>query len=103
MCFQRHLLRADDHLCRHSVSFEQAGSDSGSLEAKHLLPVPNRGHIDGSANLFGDARNFDRLAYRISFDLPVEGREIISSQIEIEMDQHQIRAEHEERHRKASN
>src|ERR1700674_815706 len=85
--FERHLLRTDHHLCSDTVAFEKTSCSRGTLQAQHLLPIPNAGHVHRRANVFRRNCRCLKECDRELADSLVEGREVSPCQVEIEFNQ----------------
>jgi|SRR6266478_5388860 len=76
--FEGHLLRTNDHLSGHTVSFQKARCGSGSLQAERLFPIPNAGHVYRGADLLDDSRRRSLLGDRTVPNFVVERGEVFS-------------------------
>lgn len=98
VCLEWHLLGTDYHLSGHAVAFQQTRRGSRSLKAENLFPIPNARHIHCCADLFDCAWTLQwPVDWKIA-DLVVQGREVSSRQVKLEMDQFQIRLQCKKRH-----
>lgn len=85
------LLRPDYHLSEYPVALEEATRRCRALQAKSFFPVPDTSHVDCRTNAFHCIRGRRRISDRIVANLAVERREITSRQVEIELNQLQVR------------
>src|SRR5260370_10946259 len=100
MGLEGHLLRPDDHLRRHTVLFQQTCSSRGSLQAQRFFPIPDAGHVHGRADTFHDVGDWLLSADRVIADLGVKGGKISPRQVELEVDQFQVRFQDKKRYKK---
>ena len=92
------LLRPDYHLGEYAVALEEATRRCRALQAKRFFPVPDTSHIDCGTDAFYRAGSRRRLSHRTVANLVVECREITSRQVEIELNQPQVRPQDKKRH-----
>ena len=92
------LLRPDYHLGEYAVALEEATRRCRALQAKRFFPVPDTSHVDCRTNAFHCIRGGRRISDRIVTNLVVEPREITSRQVEIELNQLQVRFQNKNRH-----
>src|SRR5208282_1726634 len=92
------LLCPDYHLGEYPVALKEATRRCRALQTKCLFPVPDTSHVDGRTNAFHCVRSRRRLSHRILANLVVEHREITSRQVEIEVNQLQVRFQDKKRH-----
>src|SRR5229473_2884460 len=97
---ERLLLRADDHLRRHTMLFQEARGGGGSLQAQRFFPIPDAGHVDGRADAFDRVGARRLLPDWISANLLVECREIAAGQVKVEMNQLQVSLKDKKGHNK---
>jgi len=76
--FERHLLRANDHLGGHTVSLQKARCGGGSLQTERLFPIPNASHVYCGADLFDGTRTWSLLGDRTVANFVVERAEVFS-------------------------
>jgi len=92
------LLRADYHLREYPVALKEASRRCRALQTKRFFPVPDTGHVDRRTNAFYCVRSGRHLSHRIVANFVVERLEIASRQVEIELNQPQVRFQNKKRH-----
>jgi len=80
------------------VALEEATRRCRALQTERFLPIPDTSHVDCRTNACHRIESRCSLSHRIIADLVVEHREITSRQVEIELNQLQVRFENKKRH-----
>jgi hypothetical protein len=93
------LLRPDYHLGKYSTVPKKAARRCRALQTKRFFPVPDTRHVDCRTDAFRCIRRRRRLSHRVVANLIVERREVTSRQVEIELNQLQVRFQNKKRHR----
>src|SRR5208283_794692 len=86
------------HLGEYPVALEEATRRRRALQTKRFFPVPDTSHVDRRTNAFHCIGRRRRLFDRIVANFVVERREITSCQVEIEVNQLQVRSQDEKQH-----
>src|SRR5437879_997233 len=91
---ERHLLRANDHVSGYAIPLQKTSQGCRTLKAKCLLPIPNTRHVHCGTDLLNGTRNGSFLGDRVAAHFVVKRGEIVSRQIEVELNQVQVRFQH---------
>jgi len=76
--FERHLLRTNDHLSGHTVSFQKARCGSGSLQTERLFPIPDAGYVYRRTDLLDGIPRWSFVGDRTAVNFVVERGEVFS-------------------------
>jgi hypothetical protein len=89
-------LSADDHFCLYPPAFEKTSCGRGTLQAQHLLPVPDTSQVGGRTDLVNRMWEFRWDANWTFADLRMQGSKIPPRQVEIESDELQVGLQNEQ-------